>query len=147
MISETDAAYIAGLFDGEGCVQFKDYREKKKKHTGEGYRYANTKRITLEVAMTCKSVIYWLHDSLGCGSVKEIDKTKSPTGKPYYKKQYRWRCSYRDSYYVALLIQPYVHVKAEEINNIIKHYSHLTRSQVKAKVIDIANYKMYRYKS
>jgi len=32
MISETDVAYIAGLFDGEGCVQVKKYTEKKKNH-------------------------------------------------------------------------------------------------------------------
>ena len=26
-----DIAYIAGLFDGEGCVTYKKYKEKKKK--------------------------------------------------------------------------------------------------------------------
>ena len=34
MISDTDKAYIAGLFDGEGSVFFKRATEKKKrKHT------------------------------------------------------------------------------------------------------------------
>ena len=27
-----DVIYLAGLFDGEGCVQVKRYKEKKKKH-------------------------------------------------------------------------------------------------------------------
>ena len=26
-----DVAYIAGLFDGEGCVTYKKYKEKKRK--------------------------------------------------------------------------------------------------------------------
>ena len=30
-----DAAYIAGLFDGEGSLQYKKGWEKKKKHTGK----------------------------------------------------------------------------------------------------------------
>ena len=34
MISEVDAAYIAGLFDGEGSITYKQYNEKKKKRDG-----------------------------------------------------------------------------------------------------------------
>ena len=34
MIAETDKAYIAGLFDGEGSVNFTRRIEKKKKHKG-----------------------------------------------------------------------------------------------------------------
>ena len=32
MIPDTDKAYIAGLFDGEGSIYFKRGIEKKKKH-------------------------------------------------------------------------------------------------------------------
>ena len=43
MIPETDRAYIAGLFDGEGSIHFKRGIEKKKKHNGKpGYRYFQT---------------------------------------------------------------------------------------------------------
>ena len=42
MIPETDRAYIAGLFDGEGSIHFKRGIEKKKKHKGEGYRLSNS---------------------------------------------------------------------------------------------------------
>ena len=30
MISEADAAYIAGLFDGEGSIQYKQYDRQRK---------------------------------------------------------------------------------------------------------------------
>ena len=35
-MNELDAAYIAGLFDGEGSIQYKKYIETKKKHKGPG---------------------------------------------------------------------------------------------------------------
>ena len=38
MISDTDKAYIAGLFDGEGSINFTRKPEKKKKHKGPGHR-------------------------------------------------------------------------------------------------------------
>ena len=38
MIPDTDKAYIAGLFDGEGSIYFAKRPEKKKKHKGKGYR-------------------------------------------------------------------------------------------------------------
>ena len=47
MIAETDIAYIAGLFDGEGSIHFKRGIEKKKKHKGEGYRLSNSMRISM----------------------------------------------------------------------------------------------------
>ena len=52
MIAETDIAYIAGLFDGEGSIHFKRGIEKKKKHKGEGYRLSNSMRISMEITMT-----------------------------------------------------------------------------------------------
>ena len=42
MIPETDRAYIAGLFDGEGSIHFKRGPEKKKKHKGKGHRISNS---------------------------------------------------------------------------------------------------------
>ena len=43
MIDDTDKAYIAGLFDGEGSIHIRRGLEKKKKHKGKpGYRYSNS---------------------------------------------------------------------------------------------------------
>ena len=69
MIPETDRAYIAGLFDGEGSIYFAKRPEKKKKHNGEGYRVSNSQRISMEITMTDQSVIRWVHETLGCGTV------------------------------------------------------------------------------
>ncbi len=48
MVPETDRAYIAGLFDGEGSIQFKRGIEKKKRHNGKpGHRMSNSMRISM----------------------------------------------------------------------------------------------------
>jgi hypothetical protein len=138
MISETDAAYIAGLFDGEGSISYKQYM-RKKPHNKKAYPIW---QIRMEISMTDKSVLTWLHLVLGVGTLN-IKKYKSAYTKGW-KKQWRWRCSSRDAYYVCLLIQPYAHTKVVDINKIIKHYSHVTNTKLKAKVIDIANYKIKR---
>ena len=69
MITETDRAYIAGLFDGEGSIYYAKRAEKKKKHNGKGYRTSMSQRISMEITMTDESVIRWVHEILGCGTV------------------------------------------------------------------------------
>jgi hypothetical protein len=93
----------------------------------------------MEVSMTHKSVLLLIHNLLGVGTVTKRKNGKGSLGK---KQQWRWRCQLRDAYYVCLLLQPYAHVKLEQINKIIKHYSELGTEKIKAKVINIANYKI-----
>ena len=90
MIPETDRAYIAGLFDGEGSIYYKKVKEKKKKHKGKpGYRYANAWRISMEITMTDRSVLIWTHQTLGVGTLtKKPRKGKRKDGTPYLM-QYR----------------------------------------------------------
>ena len=55
-MTNEDAAYIAGLFDGEGSIYFAKRPEKKKKHKGPGYRTSISQRISMEITMTDQSV-------------------------------------------------------------------------------------------
>ena len=70
-IPDTDKAYIAGLFDGEGSIHFKRGPEKKKKHKGKGYRISNSLRLSMEITMTDQSVLTWVHEVLGVGTLIE----------------------------------------------------------------------------
>jgi len=135
MIPETDRAYIAGLFDGEGCVSYKQYN-RKRAHNKKAYP---TWQIRLEIAMTDKSVLVWLNEVLGVGTVGEKRyKTKYTKG---WKKQWRWRCSHRDAFYVCCLIWPWTHVKLPEIQKIIQHYSERKLTIMNDKVVDLQEYK------
>ena len=123
MMSEVDMAYIAGLFDGEGSIHFKRGIEKKKKHKGDGYRYSNSMRISMEITMTDYSVLVWVHEVLGVGTLrpKRVKGLRKDGTK--YLKQWKWRCTFRDAYQVCLLIWPFAHVKLDKIQQIIEHYS------------------------
>ena len=122
MIAETDAAYIAGLFDGEGSIYYAKRPEKKKKHNGEGYRVSNSQRISMEVTMTDESVIRWLHEILGVGTVVKKPRKGLRKDGTKYLMQWKWRCTFRDAYWVCLNIWPWSHTKMPKIQQIIDHY-------------------------
>ena len=139
MMSEVDMAYIAGLFDGEGSIYFKRGVEKKKKHKGKGYRLSNSMRISMEITMTDKSVLIWVHEVLGVGTLRPKKvKGKRKDGTPYLK-QYKWRCTFRDAYQVCLLIWPFAHVKLDKIQQIIEYYS--DKKIMNGNVVSLQEYK------
>ena len=139
-ISIADIGYIAGLFDGEGSLHIKRAPEKKKKHKGKpGYRMSNSMRISMEIAMTDEMVIRWVHEILGVGTVIRRDikgKTKSG-GK--FKTQWRWRCTFRDCYYVCRLLWPHAKVKMHKLEQVIDHYE--PEYLMNDKVVSLHQYK------
>ena len=122
-ISVAEVGYIAGLFDGEGSLHIRRGMEKKKKHKGKpGYRMSNSMRISMEIAMTDEYVIRWVHEILGVGTVIRRDvKGLTKTGKKF-KTQWRWRCTFRDCYYVCKLLWADAKVKLHKIEQVIDHY-------------------------
>ena len=136
MLGETDIAYIAGLFDGEGSIHFKRAPEKKKKHRGKpGYRWSNSLRLSMEITMTDQSVLMWVHEILGCGTLTKKPRKGRRVDGTKYLMQYRWRCTFRDAYYVCLLLWPHAHTKLPKIQEVIDHYS------TKDNVVNIDEYR------
>tara|TARA_R100000742_G_C4183092_1_gene17571 strand:+ start:78 stop:500 length:423 start_codon:yes stop_codon:yes gene_type:complete len=131
MLLETDIAYLAGLFDGEGSVYYK--KTKQIRHNRPGKPVHNIWVIRMEIAMTEQSIIRWVHEFVGCGH------SGPRKVKPGYKKQWRWRCSHRDAYYVSKLIWPYVHVKLPKIQQIIQHYA--KESLVRENIVNLNDYR------
>ena len=138
MISSEDIAYIAGLFDGEGSIYYAKRIEKKKKHNGKGYRTSMSQRISMEVTMTDESVIRWLHEVLKVGTVVRKPRKGLRKDGTKYLMQYKWRCTFRDAYYVCCLLFPYAHTKLEKIQKIIDHYDGVIMN---TKVVDLDEYK------
>ena len=138
MIPETDRAYIAGLFDGEGSIYFAKRPEKKKKHNGEGYRVSNSQRISMEITMTDQSVVRWVHETLGCGTVVKKPRKGLRKDGTKYLMQYKWRCTFRDAFHVCCLIWPWAHTKLPKINQILEHYANI---KMEGKVVSLQDYK------
>ena len=113
IVRESDIIYIAGLFDGEGSIQYKQYM-RKKPHNKKPYPNWS---IRMEIAMTDKEVIQWVAETLDCGTWGERKVQKGR------KRQWRWRCGFRDAFFVARLLWPYAKVKLHKIEQIIDHYT------------------------
>ena len=111
----TDVAYIAGLFDGGGGVTYKQLMKKR----GKNKKAYPTWDVRMEINMTDKSIIQWVHETLGVGTFGEKPPGKGQMGR---KMQYRWRCGFRDAYYVAKILWPYAQTKLHKIEQIIDHY-------------------------
>ena len=134
MISETDIAYIAGLFDGEGSIDIKKRKEKKRAGT------YNCWRISMEISMTDESVLRWVTEVLGCGTLTKKPRKGLRKNGTKYLMQYRWRCTFRDAYYVCRLLWPYAHTKLPKIQQVIEHYS---KKSMNGNVVDFQHYKMW----
>jgi len=115
MLQPSELAYIAGLFDGEGCVTCKKKATKRKDRNNKVY---NQWYIRCELSMTDKDTVEWMHQTLNFGWCKE----KRYNNKPHYKKQWRWACGYRDALQFAKLMWPYARVKMHKLEQIIDHY-------------------------
>ena len=134
---DTDLAYIAGLFDGEGCISYKQY-DRKRPNNKKAYP---TWSIRMEIAMTDKSILVWVHEVLGVGTVNpKRYKTKYTVG---WKKQWRWRCQHRAAYLVSCALFPYAHVKLDKIQKIIDHYASRDLKIFNNKVVSLDEYKEY----
>jgi len=140
MISQSDIAYIAGLFDGEGSIYFAKRIEKKKKHKGKGYRTSMSQRISMEITMTDESVVRWVHEVLGVGTVNKKPRKGRRKDGTKYLMQWKWRCTFRQAYYVCCLIWPYAHTKLPKINQILEHYAD-NKKIINGKIVSLEEYK------
>ena len=143
-ITNEHAAYIAGLFDGEGSIYYTRRPEKKKKHKGKGYRVSNSLRLSMEITMTDQSVVRWVHEILGCGTVVKKPRKGFRKDGTKFLMQYKWRCTFRDALYVCVLLWPYAHTKLPKIQQIIDHYTNTKERIVNNKIVDLREYKEIR---
>ena len=132
-MEKTDIAYIAGLFDGEGTVGFYRRYETKKDRKGIP-RKSLCYRISVEIAMTERSILLWLQQTLHMGTVAKKPRKE-------HKMQWRWRCSFRNAYVFCCLIHPYCHIKMDMVNKIINHYSQRDSIKFNNRVINFEDYK------
>ena len=138
-ITNEQAAYIAGLFDGEGSIYFAKRPEKKKKHKGPGFRYSNSQRISMEITMTDQSVLKWVHEVLGVGTLNKKPRKGFRKDGTKFLMQYKWRCTFRDAFYVCCILWPHAHTKLPKIQQILDHYSGKLMND---KVVSLEDYKI-----
>ena len=124
-MDKENISYLAGLFDGEGCITYKKYLRGWSKKP----KAYNCWVIRMEVSMTDKPVIDYMYKVLGVGTVRPKTKKTPPTAKTEWKDQWRWSCCHKDSLKVCKLFEPYAIVKLDKIKKIINHYKEKENDQ------------------
>src|SRR2546429_6159259 len=91
-------AYIAGLFDGEGCVGVRPRKD----------GYVN---LDLNIGMTNEAVVRWVHEQMGVGAV--YPKPPDPRGNR--RASFHWKVGSAAGIAVVLdRLRPYLRVKRAE---------------------------------
>ena len=89
--------------------------------------------------MTDESVLRWLHEVLGVRTLNRKPRKGKRKDGTKYLMQYRWRCTFRDAYYVCKLLWPYAHTKLPKIQQVIEHYA--KDVVMNGKVVSLEQYK------
>jgi hypothetical protein len=88
------------------------------------------------MAMTDEATVRIFHEIVGVGTVNE--KPRDKTG---HKMQWRWRCTFRDAYKVAISFFPFAHTKAHKLHQVINHYTE--EKPTPENVINLQHYKLW----
>ena len=110
LLTEMDKAYIAGFFDGEGCVGYYNASQTAKHRPS----YFHT---SVHVCNIDPCVIKWIADVTGIGRVNILrsrDKTR--------RTAYQWQIGKKADVLDFLnAIRPYIKVKSAQVETILTH--------------------------
>ena len=119
-IEETDKAYVAGLFDGEGCITL--CRRNRPKGNWNDLR-----SIALYLTNTDKAVVEFCQNLFGLGKVY---KRKIPVGRGW-KTPYQWSVgSALDVETVLELLIPYLKIKQAKAESALKMVRLIQRQDI-----------------
>lgn len=109
-LSNVDAAYIAGLIDGEGTVTL------TKEHANE------RRRLVVSISSTERSLLDFVHNSTGVGKI-----TNKRTYNAKHTPSYCYKVTNRQALELLRQIQPYLHgYKSKRSSYALEHYISVT---------------------
>ena len=115
-MSPTEAAYVAGIIDGEGWVEYRYVN--RTRNTRPGKPVYRTLIVRMEVPQVDGRLIDYLMATTAEGN-RDIKRfPKNPT----YQDQHRWRLSHHGVYRVLKQVYKYLIVKKEKAKLVIDHY-------------------------
>ncbi len=101
--------YIAGFFDGEGCVRLQTHNDRR----GKGYSYIEAQ---IEITSCDKHILEEIQKTVGCGKIREKDNHKRGNNHCYklvFSKQ-------SEMLEVLKRIYPMLRIKHDACSKVIK---------------------------
>ena len=115
-MTPTESAYVGGIIDGEGCIEFvwrgRIRRDRKGTPTYQSLV------VRLEVPQVDGRLIDYLMETTkeGTRDMKHYPNNDN------WQDQHRWRCGYHGVYRILKQIYRYLIVKKEKAKKVIDHY-------------------------
>jgi O-phosphoseryl-tRNA(Cys) synthetase len=110
VLDQTDAAYIAGLIDGEGTVTLSHRHRSENRH------------LVISISNTDRPLLEYVMSSVGAGKI-----TGKKTYQPHHTPSYTYTISNRQGLALLKQILPYLKTyKAKRSNLILRDYIRLT---------------------
>lgn len=118
-MKKTDAAYLAGLIDGEGSIAL--WAGFKKNHVTRSYR------PIIEISNTHLGVLEWANQVVGNGWLKPTNKLNHRAKN--HKLLYRVRFRTQDLRWLIPLIQPYLKIKGKQASLLLEYFALVTHTR------------------
>jgi len=115
-MTPTERAYVAGIIDGEGSIEFT--QRQRIRHERKGKPVHNVWNIRLEVPQVDGRLIDYLVLTTDEGS---RDMKRYPNNKAW-QDQHRWRVGFRGVYRILKQVHKYLIVKKEKSEMVLNHY-------------------------
>ena len=117
-LSETEKAYLAGLWDGDGCIYIRTQRSPKGR-----VQYVMGATLT----MTHKPTLKFWAERVGLGSVGILHDGRAK------KKSYQWKLAAKKAEELLRILYPYLMVKKDQADIAFRFRDTIGRSSNKSK--------------
>lgn len=118
-LSEIDAAYLAGLIDGEAYVGITGSRNSKPaKQCKKGVAL----RVVLQIRMTERAPLDWAIAITACGTVRPVKKVANQ------RQAWDWSVWSRQAASILYQIRPFLKVKHQQADLCIEYQSRMRRA-------------------
>jgi hypothetical protein len=114
-LSATDAAYIAGLMDGEGCIML---------------LWRKGIKTRVNVSNTHRPVLEWLVETTGIGGIVRQTRSSSKHSPSWY-----WQVNGDASESIVRQISPYLHIKSQQAALLLDTQERLRNPALKADMV------------
>ena len=123
-MTATERAYVAGIIDGEGSIEY--VQRNVTRHDRPGKPVHKVWNIRLEVPQVDGRLIDYLMETTAEGTrdMKRFPKNDN------WQDQHRWRCAHRGVYRVLKQIHKYLIVKKEKAKLVVDHYDKIFSKKV-----------------
>lgn len=112
VLTNTEAAWLAGFIDGEGSIQIRWQKSKRDTHMT-----SSVASISVSQAEPRTEILYWLQKKFGGAVSSHGTNTRNPK----HNKAFRWLVTGNTAVEVAKLIQPYLRLKARHVDILLEH--------------------------